>query len=752
MAAANEVTKNIDALVARLGMAEQQAQKLLAVLERVGNVQYGAPNVGTGAPSYVSQGGTPGNTTQGVAASATSPGAAASTPAAQAAQAQVRLSGPQQGIANQILGAGLTGRDLNEAWGKAGLPGAPPPPAAPAMSPNSVSVGLIQSAQSGFGPFPHYDPGGMSGMYTRGTGAGNLYAGAAPFMNAQRMQLMGGAAGYGAIQGFGLSADATVSGRVSPTGIGAGIGGTVGMLAGGFAGSIVPGLGTMVGAAGGAALGGAIGGYLGSPIERAYQISASFTPGVGLTGNAYGQGMVNLGNWAKDVAEGVSAPYGKALRQNVSAQSVGAGYSTMVAALLGSSIDPGMTIPGTASPGSPGSPGYQTPPHIRARINRGGAGGAIEAMIDASMRAASPGTPGRPGYSDETLPQAISSRLHTFYPNDEAAQAAIKAVAPIWHSVPFHQSNPADIIARHGTTAFLQYQQSTPDSMKGPQLTAAAASGFEAILQSSQRGIEMAALQTRGSGLASAAAYIERMSAAAGLPGGEGSMAYAQARAGYRSAIITGFEQGQTTRFDIPLVQQSAELARARVMPYRPGEVVGRELTIARSQFAQAGEINNFITRQKAVGMLSEDEELSLRSRSAALSSTAWNAVSRAAEGGVDWVGSISVNRVSGFRRFNQGQMAARFGNAYAPFRRDFGFSSGGAEQNNNDFWDSFGVPTGPYSRSAGVNAGAGSDRLASAMERLAAAMEKSLNGGRGGSAIAPDGGRYRMSGDVGVN
>lgn len=683
---------------------------------------------------------------------------------------------------------GLSAAAYQQMAQQLGIPQAAPATVAPAAStnPNVVSmvVQAVQSAQGGsertlqfqrYGPqmgggynFPPLPGAGdVSGMFTPGTGAGNLYdpnrtmsfpapmaapAAGMPWWNRLGGRFSPGAAAMGGLyavsQGFDISANMTRTGQVQPSAIGsvAGtlIGGGIGMAFGGPAGMVAGGI-----------LGGSVGGWLSAPIDRGYAIASSFIPGIGLLGGAHSGAMGALDTWANSTAAQLNNMPRTQGMQNITAASLGAGYSTMVNALLGSGIDPfgftGSGLPG--APGIPGTPGrypFGRPGDYGQRTLRNnnlfdGVGqAAMDAIRQKAFVPGTAGTPDIPYAGDETLPQAISRRIHTTYPDDAAAQAVIKTIAPIWHAAPYTRGNAADIIAQYGSAAYTQYEQSRFDRPH-PALTTLAAGEYEAQLQGTRRSIEIGGLQSRGSGGAVAAGYLARMNAIQVVPGGEDSLAFAGARAGYRGAQLTEFGQRLTTQYDIPLVQAQTNIARASIMPYRPGEVIGLKLSAARTELNEASDINNFIQRQKARGLLTEDEELALRQKASGAAMSAYAAVGEAASGGPDWVGAMSVNRTSGFRRFSPVQLAARYMNPYAPFRRDYGFSGGGAEQQNNDFWESFGIPTGPTSRTAGVNAGPNSDRLAAAMERLAGVMERSMMGGRGNTNnLPPDGGGLR--------
>jgi len=805
MATTHETVKNIDAIVQKLNMAEAAYQKVLAVAEKLANVQYNAPNVGSGAPSYVtnpSTGGVPSNTTAGLHQSATSAPPAGPTPASQSAASQMNFRVGRGGVTYSDLSASAQ-TQVNAALGLGGS-GAPPsvPPAA-AINPNAIQVSLIQSAQSGAAYNPYTVSNAMASassqsasnianfsrltpaMYNRlaATGAGFGYVGVDAIAGSAYLQSAAIRAG-GTVDAMPMEAMGTGY-RLGGGLIGAGLG----LLTGS------PILATLL-AMGGAEVGGAVGKWLGAPMQNQTDILGILKgQGGAFSGmsSGYGfQGRLSRFEEMQRLANRTGLPASLRFSETASPELAKA-FASVNAGLIAGGIDPYLRSD-TGRVYSPGSAELERAAEIYRRDGAGVRGhfeGAIGAIKWIS------------GAGREQIGEAYTRRLASIFGNP-GVSAASQRVSPIFGTLPETGGNIADILGQYGpadTSLFLRIQNDRLQS----SVNTGDLMFTSATVRGQRRRLQFASTLPYDQGAVSASIYQDQMSTLAALPGGAESLEYARARAGFRegrtmqfgqelsiaslkargsgtaaaeryarrvdelremgltesveyaeavagrrSAAGAALSQRLATGYDIPLTRARADLARQMVAPYRPGAVAGQQLDIARGEISEAGDINAWIDRQRAAGMLSEEDELRWTSRAAALSTSGHTAVGSLSQGGPDWIGSISTNRVRGFGRFNQMQMAARFVGAAAPWRRDLGFMGGGQEQASNAFWGD--SAAGPYSRTAGVNSGASMDRNTAALNRMAAALEKLGMGGGRGSGFAPDGGRFRMPGDVDVN
>jgi hypothetical protein len=175
---------------------------------------------------------------------------------------------------------------------------------------------------------------------------------------------------------------------------------------------------------------------------------------------------------------------------------------------------------------------------------------------------------------------------------------------------------------------------------------------------------------------------------------------------------LTAFEQENAAGYETPMARLQGMLAIAQVWPYAPGQVFGLRAEMVRRELTQAHRVQAFMDYRRQTGQLSEQEELSLTQQISGLQVAGMQGIADIAEGGPNLLPGIAATGAfgAGLRRFTSLQQASLFVGKYGSPRRSYGAFNGGQAQMQRNFYDSFDIPTGPYSRSAGVNNGLGGE------------------------------------------
>jgi hypothetical protein len=344
----------------------------------------------------------------------------------------------------------------------------------------------------------------------------------------------------------------------------------------------------------------------------------------------------------------------------------------------------------------------------------------------------------------ETISQMYTRRLTERYLR--AAPETQNMVGPIFAGLPESGGNVADILMAHGAEKTSRFMELGVEKDQMPSMGIEELMGLSAGIRGTGRDLGFAGLQARGTGASTAGVLRARMDLIGKLPGGTGSMIYAQSRAGLRDATRAAFDQEGAAGYGIRRSNIDADRAISNTSPYAPGNRFGIELRGMAADRAEYSRLSKYMEGRRASGDLSEHEELELTGRMNSLRVSVAQSVGTLSEGVENRMPALSTlgGRAS-FRRFDSNQLAAvALWRAGSPVRGR-GAMGGRQQHMQEDFVDGFGMGgMGGNSRSEGLN----NPRMAAAMERLAAAIEKmNAGGGRGGGSNLPPAGGYTQSG-----
>lgn len=243
-------------------------------------------------------------------------------------------------------------------------------------------------------------------------------------------------------------------------------------------------------------------------------------------------------------------------------------------------------------------------------------------------------------------------------------------------------------------------------------------------VQSSLYRANVAGMQARGSGFGAAAQFQQAMNALSALPGGANSQAYAEASQRMRNARFEGFRQQDIMSFGIPMIHAQGELERTMMLPFAPGNVMGRQLDISRMANRQAGILERRLNTER--GNLSEEQEAQMTQQIEMLKTTAVRGIAMLSEGFENRLPALSAGRTAMFGRLNSFQMAAMA--VRGTPMRGFGAADGGQLKEQDAFFSDVGRS---FSSTSAVNAGGS---VTSLLSRIATSLERMESKGGSGS------------------
>lgn len=361
------------------------------------------------------------------------------------------------------------------------------------------------------------------------------------------------------------------------------------------------------------------------------------------------------------------------------------------------------------------------------RAGRSGLLGGMNELVQGLIRMQPVRSPG-----DEIVAETYTRRLGLLFGRGAIDQS--KQIGQIFGSLPETGGNTADILTRFGaenTSTFLRIQNEDLSTPVAPLDLAYASAAFRGAGRSARLG----AAKTRGSGAALETAFSDEASAISGLPGGKDSVAFAEARAKARDAGALAFRQQSINDYFIPETQIEGERARAELIPFGASNRLSLEGRSIGLQQKRIRSLQSYLDKRKSSGQLTEEEELSLTGEIENSRTSEAASVARLAEGRENYLPALSSGRNRSFGLFDSRQLAAMaYARVGSPIRSE-GANNGQQAKDQEDFVHGFDIgPTGPGSRTGTINNS--SDRLASALDRLANLIERQGGGGRVGSGM----------------
>jgi hypothetical protein len=373
--------------------------------------------------------------------------------------------------------------------------------------------------------------------------------------------------------------------------------------------------------------------------------------------------------------------------------------------------------------------------------------GATEAVVNYWDKA-------RQDYSAVGLAELYTKRISDLVGTKQAPEVG-QRMAKIFGTQPETGGNIADILDQYGaedTSIYLAIHSPDLISSIDPMVLAATS----ASIRGNRRNQALGSLRARGSGGAAKRALQLQMMDIESLPDGKDSMEYAQARAQFRDAQRTEFDQSNMISFGIPMAHLEGALQRSDYLPFNPTNRFGLEMRSIRYEEEQVGRLKNFMGMRRRAGNLSEREELELTGEIEGLRTQETRSLSTLANGMEDYLPGMNANRPASFARFDSMTLASlRFGRR-APWVRAYGAFNGIAEQQQTDFANSFGAGSiEPFSRMGALDNAHGSssamNRAADAMEKAATALQN-IAGGRSGSGSRPGEAAGRLNETLSTN
>jgi len=496
--------------------------------------------------------------------------------------------------------------------------------------------------------------------------------------------------------------------------------------------------GMAIGAAIGGGLLGSIGAYMAAPLQNTINGFGLQLPNAVAAGYTFGE----------HAPPGVS-PYWRQGRFGNLATDLnrtwkdGSPFAVTTSQLAGTwaTVSDGLTA-GGINPYAKANSGYVYGPSAEEiataeRIARRGGGAGINAHIGAAEILVKQFGAGR-----EQVGEMYTRRLARLFggsADGKNLEEASKSVASIFATLPETGGNPADVLRQFGPSKTALFMRIQNEDLKS-QVSLEELSRVSAASRGADRDASIGSLQARGSGTATLAALRREMEAYASLPGGDKSQIYAQTAARARDAGRLAFAQEDITAYGIPAAHLAGERERLNVLPFSPGNRFANDLRTISLDNREIGRLRGYMSKRRKAGELSEEEELGLTERIEGLETSKAYGIASLSSGMENRLPGLSAGRGRNFSSFNSLQLAQMALYKVRSPIRDFGAINGHQAQDQDEWLNGFHVHgVGPRSRTQGLNGGGGNEeRLASAMNRLADAMERLSTNARVGSMSRP--------------
>lgn len=299
--------------------------------------------------------------------------------------------------------------------------------------------------------------------------------------------------------------------------------------------------------------------------------------------------------------------------------------------------------------------------------------------------------------------------------------------APVMGSRSRFLQNGTDLLMNFGPERYGAYQ----DAVGGSDLTPRQLTAYGNI-QGQQTRAQIASLQARGAASASLGAVNSAMQEMARLPGGASSLAYAQMASQARGLGLDAFNTAQIGSFDIPNVQLQGRMARAEMMPYGSGNILGMQFENIALQRQRVGSLQSFMNRRRASGELSEQEELMLTSEIEQSRNSIAGSIGRLGQGRENILPALTAGATRFSGRFTSASLATLALAGTGSAIRSYGAANGAHLAEQDAAWSALGGDgfRTPVSRMQGLNSGRDSGEIVSAIKELTRTMERLLSGG----------------------
>lgn len=458
----------------------------------------------------------------------------------------------------------------------------------------------------------------------------------------------------------------------------------------------------------------------------------------------------SLRNWVKTQAEWQRAYHGDDFADyNASEAEIASTYGGVQSGMIAGSINPD-ALTGRGS-GELNRVGFEADKAVKVIQDGPGSNFSKQLRIAGVL-----GIKNARGYDQkpEELAKWVAHNILARY--GSASPEIEKQVSPVFASWPETGGNIADILTRFGAGATYHFEESLTDPGRRPGIGLGALMGVSSAYRTGARTAALGALQSRGSGLAVMSGLNDQMNALAVLPEGINSLAYGQARAGRRNAMITAFEQSNTTNFEIPGIALSGQAAMMDVAPYSPGN----RMALALRQMRGLGNYANALAGQEnflmSTGNLSEDQQARMEQQIWGLRVQRAQSAAQLVENVPNRIPAMMAGQASFAGRLDsRGMTAMQFGLIGHPFRGAGAVNSNqlaGQEAFVRSYLGDNDITT-PMSRTATMNSpgmGANMDETNNLLRQLLQAV---LNGqgpggtrGYGGTGMAA--GQRRVGGN----
>jgi len=623
-----------------------------------------------------------------------------------------------------------------------------------------AQTGAITGGSSGSGLIG----GGSSGGGGAGGGEGAVSPG---LLDALERSRRGGLAGYAGMYALhqapafmDANAQAIISGRRDPMQDARNTGSLIGGLIGGGLGFVFGGgpIGAGIGAGIGSSLLGSAFNWAFAPEAARQNASLAMSPFLGAYGGRGGGGWrdyyLNPGPQPWYMIPGMPASVdqtriagltnfinrqGLPNELQMSMGDVGATFGSVASGLFAGGLNP-MQVVGNFR-------GVTRPYAGYASRFQGGNGGLIDTLINVGGTALS-NMPRVYSSPNETLAEQYTRRLGTLFGN--AAPDVAKQLNPLFGTLPETGGNIADILTRFGpeaTSTYLRIQSDSLTSSVDPMRLSRSSAGF----RSGQRRAALGALSARGAASAALEGVGDELDALGSLPGGTGSLAYAQARAQARSLGRAAFDTEQITEFDIPHTRLMGEMTRAELMPFGSSNRLGLQFRNIGMMRQRIGALEGFMSRRRATGNLSEAEELDLTSQIEGARNSIAGSIAVLGQGRENILPALTAGATRFSGRFTSASMAAlalwRMGSPI----RSYGAVHGGHLSEQDAAWADMGGAgfERPHSRTAALNNGRDSKEIVAAIKEQTEVLKQLLGIRSSGGSVRPGEAAGRAQGSL---
>ena len=197
------------------------------------------------------------------------------------------------------------------------------------------------------------------------------------------------------------------------------------------------------------------------------------------------------------------------------------------------------------------------------------------------------------------------------------------------------------------------------------------------------------------------------------------------------------YSKDDITNYNIPAIRLNAERAIQQYMPFSPGNRMKNDVGILQNDVKQLGELDKREAQLRSEGALSPERQQGIEAERARLRLESAEMYGDLGFGMENRLPALSAGRNRTFGQYDSIQLAQMAVHRVHSPVREYGAINGAHKAELDAYMDGFNIgPTGPGSRTQGINNAGSSDAVVALLSRIANALDR--NSGRVGSGQRP--------------